>query len=235
MGAPSSAVGEDVEALAKDWLATFEAALGELDAGRLAELVQPDGSWRDILALTGSLRTADGQTAIRSLLNEAYGRRPGQQLRVDGLPTVARARRWGVHLIEVGFEFTTELGHGRGLVRLTDMSDGPGGLGAWTVLTTLEELTRELASATRPTISAAAGDETMNWLDRRVAQLDYSDREPTVLVVGAGQCGLSAAARLKALGVDALIVERWPRVGDSWRRRYHSLRLHNETPANHLP
>ena len=235
MGTPANAVSQDVEALATDWLATFEGALGKMDAGRVAELVQPDGSWRDVLALTGSLRTADGRDAVRALLTEAYGRRPAQEFRVDGAARVARARRWGVHLIEVGFDFTTEFGRGRGLVRLTDMADGPGGLGAWTVLTALEELTSTAGGAPPPTVPAAAGDDTMNWLDRRVAQLDYNDREPTVLVVGAGQCGLSAAARLKALGVDALVVERWPRVGDSWRQRYHSLRLHNETPANHLP
>ena len=56
-----------------------------------------------------------------------------------------------------------------------------------------------------------------------------------MLVVGAGQQGLSIAARLKALNIDALVLERSARVGDSWRNRYHSLRLHNDTRANHLP
>ena len=232
VGAPAGGVDEDLKQLAGDWLATLAETVGGRDAGRVAELVQPDGSWRDVLALTGSLRTADGRDKVRALLGEVYERRPAPHFRLDGPPTVTRARRWGVQLVEVGFDFTTELGRGRGLVRLTPMADGPGGLGAWTVLTALEELTSGVAPSALP---AAAGDETMNWLDRRVAQLDYGDREPTVLVVGAGQCGLSAAARLKALGIDALVVERWPRIGDSWRRRYHSLRLHNETPANHLP
>ena len=31
------------------------------------------------------------------------------------------------------------------------------------------------------------------------------------------------------------MVDREPRVGDSWRRRYHALTLHNETRVNHLP
>jgi len=231
-GAPAGVVGEETEALVKDWLTMFEGALGARDTRSVAELVQPDGSWRDVLALTGSLRTADGRDAVCALLTETYGRRTAPEFRVDGAPTVARARRWGVHLIEVGFDFTTELGRGRGLVRLRDMADGPSGLGAWTVLTALEELTVVAAPSTR---LVATGEDTMNWLDRRVAQVDYNGREPTVLVVGAGQCGLSTAARLKAVGVDALVVEQWPRIGDSWRRRYHSLRLHNETPANHLP
>lgn len=56
-----------------------------------------------------------------------------------------------------------------------------------------------------------------------------------MLVVGAGQAGLSIAARLNQLGVDTLIVDRRPRVGDDWRTRYHSLTLHNEVHVNHLP
>ena len=56
-----------------------------------------------------------------------------------------------------------------------------------------------------------------------------------MLVVGGGQAGLATAARLRALGVDTLIVDRHPRIGDNWRRRYHSLTLHNEVHVNHLP
>ena len=56
-----------------------------------------------------------------------------------------------------------------------------------------------------------------------------------MLVVGGGQAGLSVAARLNALGVDTLIVDRHERIGDNWRLRYHSLTLHNEVHVNHLP
>jgi putative flavoprotein involved in K+ transport len=37
------------------------------------------------------------------------------------------------------------------------------------------------------------------------------------------------------LGIDTLTIDRQPRVGDSWRRRYHALTLHNETRVNHFP
>ena len=56
-----------------------------------------------------------------------------------------------------------------------------------------------------------------------------------MLVVGGGQAGLCIAARLQQLGVDTLIVDRHARVGDNWRKRYHSLTLHNEVYVNHLP
>jgi hypothetical protein len=38
--------------------------------------------------------------------------------------------------------------------------------------------------------------------------------------------GLMTAARLKALGVNALIIERNSRIGDNWRGRYEALSLH---------
>ena len=56
-----------------------------------------------------------------------------------------------------------------------------------------------------------------------------------MLVVGGGQAGLSIAARLTQLQVDTLIVDREPRIGDNWRKRYHALTLHNQVHVNHLP
>ncbi len=35
--------------------------------------------------------------------------------------------------------------------------------------------------------------------------------------------------------MDTLIVDRWPRIGDNWRQRYHALTLHNQVQVNHLP
>ena len=56
-----------------------------------------------------------------------------------------------------------------------------------------------------------------------------------MLVVGGGQAGLSIAACLTQLGIDTLIVDREPRIGDNWRKRYHALVLHNQVHVNHLP
>jgi putative flavoprotein involved in K+ transport len=106
------------------------------------------------------------------------------------------------------------------------------------LLTTLEELKgfEEKIGNRRPTGAAYSrnfgGD---NWADVRDKAQAYEDRDPTVLVVGGAQAGLSIAARLNQVGIDTLVVEKWPRIGDSWRRRYHSLALHNSIHVNHLP
>ena len=41
------------------------------------------------------------------------------------------------------------------------------------------------------------------------------------------------AARLQQMGISCLIVEKEPRIGNSWRKRYPSLRLH--VPKAHSP
>ncbi|MGY9056638.1 MAG: flavin-containing monooxygenase, partial [Alphaproteobacteria bacterium] len=63
----------------------------------------------------------------------------------------------------------------------------------------------------------------------------YEDRDPTVLVIGGGQAGLAIAARLGMLEIDTLVIDKNQRIGDNWRNRYHSLALHNQIFANHLP
>lgn len=52
---------------------------------------------------------------------------------------------------------------------------------------------------------------------------------------GAGQGGLTAAARLKMLGVDSLIIDKNESVGDNWRLRYRQLVLHDPVWYDHMP
>src|SRR5262245_33489928 len=50
-----------------------------------------------------------------------------------------------------------------------------------------------------------------------------------VIVIGGGQAGLSVGHHLARLGLSFGILEAHPRIGDSWRTRWDSLRLF--TPA----
>ena len=51
----------------------------------------------------------------------------------------------------------------------------------------------------------------------------------------AGRPGSRSPRGSRSCGVDALIVDREPRIGDNWRKRYHALTLHNQVHVNHLP
>jgi putative flavoprotein involved in K+ transport len=224
------------EPAARRWLASFGAALTTGSEARLAALFAPECHWRDILAFTWNLRTASGAGAIAARLGPAAARMAPRDLRLAaGRTPPRRVTRAGVEAVEAIFAFDTAVGPCTGVVRLLD--DG-GTLRAWTLLTSLDEIRghEDPAEGSRwQEVDWRRNFGGENWLDRRERARAFADREPTVLVVGAAQAGLSVAARLTQLGVDTLVVDREARIGDSWRRRYHALTLHNETRVNHLP
>jgi putative flavoprotein involved in K+ transport len=108
------------------------------------------------------------------------------------------------------FTFETEVGRGVGHLRLR-------GKHAWTLLTTLQEL-KGFEEKRENGIPASAGTTV-----------------PYVLIVGGGQGGIALAARLKRLNVPAIVVEKNARAGDSWRRRYKALCLHDPVWYDHMP
>lgn len=58
---------------------------------------------------------------------------------------------------------------------------------------------------------------------------DLKSIETDVFIVGAGNAAVSLAARLKTLGVESIMSERNPRVGDNWARRFDSMKFHLPT------
>ena len=55
------------------------------------------------------------------------------------------------------------------------------------------------------------------------------------LIIGGGQSGLAAAYHLTKAGRDCLVLDAGERVGDSWRRRWPSLRLYSPARYDGLP
>jgi cation diffusion facilitator CzcD-associated flavoprotein CzcO len=228
----------DAQETAISWLRSFGDALQSGDAAAAAAHFAVDGHWRDVLAFTWRLQTESGTAAIESALAPTLARTRPRDFHIPAERSAPRrVRRAGVDCIEAIFEFETDFGRANGVVRLVeDPADGV--WRAWTLLTTLEELHgypdgRPPALSDAERFSRDFGGE--NWLDQRRKAATYADHDPAVLVVGGGQAGLAVAARLNALGVDTLIVDRNERIGDNWRLRYHALTLHNEVHVNHLP
>jgi putative flavoprotein involved in K+ transport len=227
---------EDAEAIAEKWLAALARALAAQDSSAVAAQFVPDGHWRDVLAFTWDIQTHSGRAAIKAALEPVLRRTQARDLHIPGGRMAPHfVRRAGTECLELIFEFDTAFGHGNAVARLVKTG---GAWRAWILLTTLEELhgwpdgrPREVDDAER--YSRDFGGD--NWLDQRQKAREYADRDPAVLVVGGGQAGLAIAARLRALDVDTLIVDRHDRIGDNWRKRYHSLTLHNEVHVNHLP
>lgn len=233
---PANDIDSDAADAAAGWLVRFDNALAQGDEATLASLFIDDGIWRDVVALTWHINTVLSAPSIATCLTSSDVRATNFRL-AAGRTAPRWVSRAGTETLEALFEFETRSGRGSGVLRLV-RSAPDGDVRAWTLITTLDELQgfEECVDERRPTgenYSRSFGGA--NWLDLRKAARRYDDRDPAVIVVGGGQAGLAIAARLGQLGVDTLIVDKHERVGDNWRKRYHSLTLHNEVFANHLP
>lgn len=220
------------------WLDAFEEHLRQQNARAAAELFLPDGLWRDVLAFTWTIGTVGGHDDIAGVLRRTL---PDMRPRNFHVPAARTPPRWisraGETTIEALFGFETAVGPCSGVLRLLPDPGAPAHMRAWTLITTLDEIRGHEENFRRRGEDLANTRDfgAPNWLDRRNKARAYDDHDPTVIVVGGGQAGLSVAARLTQLGIDTLIVDRHGRVGDNWRTRYHSLTLHNEVHVNHLP
>ncbi|MDH3667784.1 MAG: NAD(P)-binding domain-containing protein [Paracoccaceae bacterium] len=223
--------------------ASAETWLAELDGCVSRKVADPgllyleECYWRDVLALTWRLQTFCGRDAVEAQLFPALFAAEASGFAFDpgGIPpqTVTRVGR---QVVEAFFTFETRTGRCRGIVRL--IPDDQGSHRAWTLSTELVEIKghEEATGPRRPTGQSHSRDfRGPNWLDQRRESAAFCDRDPTVLVAGSGQAGLSIAARLGRLGVDTLVIDRHARIGDNWRLRYHALTLHNQVQVNHLP
>lgn len=199
----------------------------------LSNLFFEDSHWRDILALTWKIQTVSGKSKIIEDLYNNILDVSAKDFQIDQERTPPReVIRGGKSVIEVILKFNTKFGKSEGIVRLYEDHEEKRQFKAWSFLTALSELNNSNNKELEKYQNTLEGP---NWLDKRNKDRLFNNRQPEVIVVGSGQAGLSIAARLKQQDIDTLIVDKNERVGDNWRNRYHSLKLHNQTHVNHLP
>ena len=219
------------------WLQAFDGAISRGDAQAAASLFLPDGHWRDLVSFTWHILTMNGSAAIAAALDRTLAEVKPSGFRVaEGRVAPRLVTRAGVQTIEALFGFDTAVGRGSGVLRL--VPDANGALRAWVLLTALDEIKgHEEQIGPRASTGQAYSREFggPNWLDYRRKAQAYEAHDPVAVVIGGGQAGLGIAACLGRLGVDTLVIDRHERIGDAWRKRYHSLTLHNEVHINHLP
>lgn len=61
------------------------------------------------------------------------------------------------------------------------------------------------------------------------------ESDTPVLIIGGGAAGLATAASLAKRGIRSTILDQNDRIGASWSRRYHSLKLHTTRSFSGLP
>ena len=214
-------------ATAEGWLNAFADALSARDVDRAVSLFADECYWRDLVSFTWNLKTVEHHDGVRDLLTHTLESTDPSRWTITAEPSEAGG------VTEAWFSFETAVGRGSGHVRITDGR-------AWTLLTTLDELTghEEPMRENRPFgTEHGANPDRVTWKEGREQELAElgRTRDPEVVIIGGGQGGIALGARLRQLGVPTIIVERNERAGDSWRKRYKSLALHDPVWYDHLP
>ena len=213
---------------AADWLARLSDALSDKDVdGSVSLFDETQCFWRDFVAFTWNIQTSEGRAQIRDMLCHTLDHTAPTGWQLDG------AAQSDGTVTQAWFTFETAVGRGRGHLRLRNGR-------CWTFFTTLRELKgHEERSGRRRWLGTEHryGPDRQTWLDARAeesAALGIT-RQPYCLIIGGGQGGIALAARLRRLDVPTLVIERNAHAGDSWRRRYKSLCLHDPVWYDHLP
>ena len=212
-----------------DLLDTFGGALAAGDIDKAVGCFQEDCYWRDLVTFTWNIKTMEGRDQIRDMLKSQLSKtKPSHFAIAKGEDATERDG-----LIDGWISFETEVARGFGHIRLKDGR-------IWTLLTTMVELKghEEPEGFARPMgAKHGSGKNRPTWKEERekeAAELGFTT-QPYSVIIGGGQGGIALGARLRQLGVPTIIVEKNERAGDSWRRRYKSLCLHDPVWYDHLP
>ena len=209
------------------WLVDFEAALAARDIERVVRKFATDSFWRDLVAFTWNIKTVEGRDGIAAMLTARLADTDPSGFRTREAPSQDG------DITSAFIEFETAVGRGVGHLRLK-------GDQAWTLLTAMQEIKgfEERKGPTRVLGAVHGSDpDTRSWAEKRLDEelsLGYAE-QPYIVVVGGGQGGIALGARLRQLGVPAIVVDRHERAGDQWRKRYKSLCLHDPVWYDHLP
>lgn len=209
------------------WLTEFGAALEKNDVASATDMFADESYWRDLVSFTWNIKTVEGKDEIRAMLDSRNADVQPSNFQIEGEANEADG------VTDGWFTFETGVSRGKGQIRLL-------GDKCWTLLTTMVELKghEEAKGTSRPMgVEHGAFKDRKNWLERKQqeeAELGYT-KQPYCVIIGGGQGGIGLGARLRRLGVPTIIIEKNERAGDSWRKRYKSLCLHDPVWYDHMP
>lgn len=221
---------ETPTAAAQAWLASLDGALQRRDVDAALDLFEDESYWRDFVAFTWNLKTLEGKTDIRRMLQATLDHvQPANW----ALAEDATGSAGPDGTVEAWITFETGAARGYGHLRLRNGK-------CWTLLTTMQEL-KGFEEKKGPRREQGVAHQIIrgrrSWKElkeEQEARLGYEE-QPYCVIIGGGQGGIGLAARLKRLGVPTLVIEKNQNPGDSWRNRYKSLHLHDPVWYDHLP
>ena len=186
----------DPDDVAAQWVSSLNDLIkgGSTD---VSSLFLPYSYWRDFLCLSWDYHTLQGPERITSLIHEEVKKWRIKSLALDdsspiGKPTIAPFDVKGtLKGVQSFLTVETDIGRGRGVVRLLPDSTDNGKWKVYTLFTVLQELKghEELNYARRPQgVDHGAHAGRLNWQERRVAEQNLEgkegENEPAVLIIG---------------------------------------------------
>ncbi|KAF1970017.1 FAD/NAD(P)-binding domain-containing protein [Bimuria novae-zelandiae CBS 107.79] len=200
---------------ARTVLNAFNAALTSNDVQNLANCFYEQAYWRDIVALTSHLRTMEKPRVVATALLQMVTIRGLEgKVEIMGDPQFAVMNPF-MMFIDYGISFQTSspaLACAGKMVLLPVKEGDQVAWKIWVLSTWVEDL-----------IEYTEKEELLSLPGRSLN--GNNPIKSDVLIVGAGT-GLMTAARLKAFGVENLVIDRNANISDSWAKRYDSLKFH---------
>ncbi|KAF8643204.1 hypothetical protein AX16_009161 [Volvariella volvacea WC 439] len=218
----------DAQMIAYKWFSSFNAHVQSNNIDGIIDLFASDCWWRDLLALTWDFRTFKGPSVIITFLSDrlALSKLGGLKMKSSNFEQPFPDIAW----IQILFDFETDVGIGLGIVRLIPNPNDE--WKAHVLFTNLEDL-KDFPEKTGCFRSFESNHG--EWEEDRRREAAFLDEDPSVLIIGAGHNGLEVAARLRALSVSALVVDKNAKIGDNWANRYKALCLHDPVWYDHMP
>ncbi|KAF8813407.1 FAD/NAD(P)-binding domain-containing protein [Phlegmacium glaucopus] len=261
LGDPIIPTDLDTEKIAAEWLSSFAKFVEQGDINGILSLIldsqfssnifkpkssksndqgdldRPDTGvavyWRDVLALTWDFRTFEGTPKIKQFLVDRLGQSKISNVQSNGASLLMKPYP-DLAWIQLSFTFETQVGLCSGIVRLVPVSSPAKDIvwKAHSIFSHLDDLKgfpEKIGALRNPQPNHG------KWEAEREKEARFEDKDPVVLIVGGGHSGLAMAARLKALDISSLVIDKNERVGDNWRTRYEALCLHDPVWYDHMP
>uniref|UniRef100_A0A093Y726 Putative indole-3-pyruvate monooxygenase YUCCA5 n=1 Tax=Talaromyces marneffei PM1 TaxID=1077442 RepID=A0A093Y726_TALMA len=203
-----------------------------------------DAIWRDMFSLTGTLRTLYSSKVVLPAWRLLCQQRRTSSFKLRPETAFVNRQGAGVAWIEVSFTFSMGVPlHAlcRGYLCLVPDGGDEGEWKIWVMGTILDQLP-DFGDIDRvdPIESTSTSNLHTDKTNRSSSEArgnhqQTSQQHYDCMIVGGGQSGLCTAGRLQALGVSYICIDSNNELGDSWRLRYDSSKIHTIRESSHLP
>ena len=182
----------DFNKITSEWLGKLNNALSGQDYDAFKYLFFRGSSWRDQLGLSWDYHTLNGPEKIISFLKSRPNGNRIESIQIDNSKFKPHASpvdfNGKINSVAAFLTIETDIGRGRGIVRLLEDKEDGGKWKAFTLFTAMHELKghEETVRNNRPNgVDHGGKPGRKNWQERRTAMENFDGEiEPTVLILG---------------------------------------------------